>query len=419
MERKHFRVAILGCGNRGAETYGRLMHAREEYTISALCELDGEKLQKYAELFGVPREGLFTDEEEFLRERRADVLVIATQDNDHVRECLRALELGYDILLEKPITDSEEACMQLLAAQKKYGGKVLVCHVLRYAPAFVKVAQLIEEGAIGRLVSIQALEQVAYWHQAHSYVRGNWRRRDQSAPMILAKCCHDLDLLQYYAGARCESISSVGDLTWFRPENAPKGAAARCLQCQYAESCPYSAKRIYLDRFEEEGRPARAWPYTQLTSAFPITPEALTEALRDGPYGRCVYACDNDVVDHQMCSMRFENGVTATLTMMGFSAHIGRVYEFFGTMGEIDLNEERDEIIVKRFSQPDERIAISSITTADGHGGGDAGLVAALYGVLTGEDDGKTTLAASVESHLMGIRAEQSRLAGGACMNIH
>ena len=309
---KIFSAAILGCGNRGAESYGTLMNARkDQFKITALCDVCSDKLKKYSERFDVPPEACFTDEKEFFQEKRADLLILATMDADHVRQCLKALELGYDVLLEKPITQKRDECEQLLAAQKKYGGKVLVCHVLRYAPAYLKVDELINEGAIGRLVTIQALEQVIYWHQAHSFVRGNWRNGEETAPMILAKCCHDLDLLQFYAKSPCKSVSSMGELTYFTPENAPEGAAKRCTDCEYIETCPYSAKRIYVDTWLAEGKQATVFPHNQITTAYPLTEEAIYEAIRTGIYGRCVYHCDNDVVDHQITAMTFENGVKA------------------------------------------------------------------------------------------------------------
>ena len=418
---KTFTVAILGCGNRGAQTYGALMHMRpEEFEIVALCDRNAERLHSFGERFSVPPQDRFADEEKFLESKRADLLVIATMDRDHVREGLRALALGYDILLEKPITDSEEECRALLAAQKKYGGKVLVCHVLRYAPAFKKAGELLREGRIGKLVAIQALEQGAYWHVAHSFVRGNWHSREETAPMILAKCCHDLDLLQYYAGARAKSVSSVGALSHFKEENAPEGAAMRCLECKYIETCPYSAKRIYLDDFKKKGRPAQEWPFSQVTSAYPMSETDLTKALKEGPYGRCVYHSDNDVVDHQLVEIVFENGVKANLTMMGFTAEGGRIMRFFGTHGEIVLDEAADTLALKIFGMRPILYKISELGDVEsGHGGGDSGLISDLYAVLSGEEVGATSLEASVESHLMAYAAERSRLQGGEKIELH
>ena len=414
-----FSVAILGCGNRGAEIYGTLFFQQSDrFHINALCDSNPVKLATYGERFGVT--ALFEDENEFFKEKRADLLVIATMDRDHIRQCLLALKLGYDILLEKPITDKREELEALLAAQKKYGGKILVCHVLRYAPGYLKIAEYLESGAIGRLVAIQAIEQVAYWHQAHSFVRGNWRSREETAPMILAKCCHDLDLLQYFAGARCVSVSSVGDLTYFNAANAPEGATERCVTCPHIDTCPYSAKRIYVDEWKKVGSPVSDWPYNQLTTAYPITEEALYEALKTGPYGRCVYHCDNDVVDHQLSNFTFENGVKVSLTMTAFTADCGRRIRFFGTLGELFFDEVRDALIVKRYGGEPETLKISEIiTTKFGHGGGEIGLMQSLYDMLSGNAASATSLEASVESHLMALCAEESRLAGGKLVKVH
>ena len=205
--KKRFTVAIIGVGGRGGYAYGTWLHQLpEKFSIISLCDISQEKLDYFGERFEVKKENLFLDENEFFLEKRADVLVIATQDKDHIRHATKALQLGYDILLEKPITDNKQEMEDLLDLQQKTGNKVLVCHVLRYAPAFVKVAQLLEEKTIGSLIAINAIEQVGYAHQAQAYVRGYWRRAADSTPMILAKCSHDLDLIQYYAGGKCESF---------------------------------------------------------------------------------------------------------------------------------------------------------------------------------------------------------------------
>ena len=419
MSGKVYTVAILGCGNRGAEIYGTLFFQQSDrFRISALCDSNSAKLETYGERFGVT--ALFQDEEEFFKQKRADLLVIATMDRDHIRQSLLGLKLGYDVLLEKPITDKREELEALLATQKQYGGKILVCHVLRYAPGYLKIAEYLDSGAIGRLVAIQAIEQVAYWHQAHSFVRGNWRSREETAPMILAKCCHDLDLLQYFAKSRCESVSSVGDLTYFNRENAPKQAAKRCVECPLIDTCPYSAKKIYVDGWKRDKSPASDWPYNQLTTAYPITEEALYKALETGEYGRCVYYCDNDVVDHQLSNFTFENGVKVSLTMTAFTADCGRRIRFFGTLGELFFDEVRDMLIVKRYGQEPETLKISEIIkTKFGHGGGEIGLMQSLYDMLEGKATSATSLEGSVESHLMALCAEESRLAGGKLVKVH
>ncbi len=420
MQERKFTVAIIGLGSRGAEAYGRIMaEEKDRFSIAAVCEINPEKLDIYGNVFGVDEKQRFLSEEEFFAKRRADVLVIATMDNDHVRQCERALKLGYDVLLEKPITRDEGECERLLAAQK-YGGKVVVCHVLRYAPAYVKVKELLEKKICGDLVMIDSIEQVCYWHQAHSFVRGNWRNSVETSPMILQKCCHDLDLLQYYAESKCDTIASIGDLRHFRRECQPEGAADRCTQCIYIKTCPYSAESIYIGNWKSAGSPENCWPYNALTQQFPLTEEKIRKAIETGPYGRCVYACDNDVVDHQIVMMTFQNGIKANLRMTGFTSEGGRIMRFYCTEGQIDMQDAENIIQIKRFNHPVETIDCRKFTEGGhNHGGGDNKLIEEFYKVLCGEEDAPTRLEDSVESHLMAIRAEESRKAGGVLLKIH
>jgi predicted dehydrogenase len=281
----------------------------------------------------------------------------------------------------------------------------------------VKVAELLESGVIGRLVAIDAIEQVGYFHQAQAYVRGYWRKAENSTPMILAKCSHDLDLLQFYANSTCESLSSVGDLTYFTSENAPAGATERCLDCPHQNTCPFSAKTQYLDNWLRDR--TDTYPYNVPCHA-PITEEKMRAALQNTMYGKCVFLCDNDVVDHQITQMTFQNGVKATLTMTAFTRHCGRRMEFFGTNGQITLDEVRDYIRVGVFGEPEYELKISDLLPpATLHGGGDHGIVHTLYDMLTGKTMEKTALVHSAESHLMGIAAEESRKSGGALVYVH
>ena len=417
---KIYTVAIIGVGARGADAYGWQIHdQKDRFNIVALCELRKDRLERFGKKFEVPAEGLFTDEEEFFKEKRADLLLVATQDKDHYGHCLKGFALGYDIMTEKPLTDNRQECQDLLLAQQKSGSKALVCHVLRYAPAFLKAAEYIDDGKIGKLVCIDALERVGYWHQAHSYVRGNWKNTNAAAPMILAKCCHDLDLLQYYAKSKCTSISSVGDLVYFKEENAPAGATERCVDCPHKETCPYSAETIYIQIWKNRDCPVDIWPYNVLTTP-PITEEKLRQALKEGPYGQCVYRCDNNVVDHQLTQMTFENGVKANLTMTGFTAPGGRRYVFHGTLGELILDEAEQKITLCQYGKATEVTDISLLEDSGyGHGGGDVFLIKKLYEVLEGNTTAATSFEASIESHLMGICAEESRLQGGKLIKVH
>ena len=420
MEEKRYSVAILGGGSRGLDTYANFMNKTGHFDIVAVCDVRPVRLEFAQEKYNVTKENCFLDENEFFKEKRADVLVIATQDQDHVQQAIKGLKLGYDILLEKPITPKKEECLALLNAQKKYNHKVVVCHVLRYAPVYLHVAKLINDGAIGKLIDIHAIEQVSFWHIAHSFVRGNWRNSNTTSPMILAKCCHDMDLLQFYANSKCKTVSSIGSLSFFKKENQPKDASNRCQTCKYIDTCPYSAKYVYVQRWKNAKCPETMWPQNVVCTEHPLTEERIIKAYESNDYGRCVFDCDNNVVDHQETNILFENGVTANLCMTGFTGSNGRIYKFHGTYGEIDLDEERRELVIKRFAQKDEVITFSQLPdVTGGHGGGDMGLVNAFYQALLSQENLCTTLESSIESHLMAFAAEESRLHDGEKVVLH
>lgn len=420
--KKVITVSIIGVGARGGEAYGRYIYRlKDKYKIVALCDVNAERLEKYGAAYDVAEDARFLDEETFFKERRSDLLLVTTTDKLHVRMAKKALALGYDILLEKPISDDADELRELLEEASKTKSKVLVCHVLRYTAMVKKLKELLDSGAIGKLVSIDQTENVCFWHEAHSYVRGNWRNRAIAAPMIMAKCCHDLDLLQYFAESPCRSVSSMGSLAFFKKENQPEGAAARCVNCKYVDTCQYSAKRIYIDEWKKIGCPPASVPQIMVTDVNPVTEEALTEAITTGMYGRCVFDCDNDVVDNQTSIMQFENGVTATLKMEAFVKRGGRDIRFFGTEGELDLFEWDDTIALHRYLEEDQVWKISDIAEdLEGqHGGGDHGIINELYDMLTSDEPQlQTALAASVESHYMALAAEESRLNGGQLVEI-
>ena len=421
---KMYTVAIIGVGARGGDVYGPLIATKTDcFKIVALCDLRQERLDRFSEQFGVAKENCFLTEEEFFQEKRADLLVIATPDGCHVRHCLKGFELGYHIMTEKPLTDNREDCEALLAAKKKAGTEALVCHVLRYAPAFVRASEILKSGKLGKLVAINALERVGYLHQAHSYVRGNWRSTEQpcnSAPMILAKCCHDMDLLQWYAGSACKNVSSVGDLVYFKKENEPEYATDYCLDCKEYQTCPYSAWISYVAAWKWHGCDPDRWPFNVVAQA-PVNEEKLMDAVRNTPYGRCVYRCDNNAVDHQITTITFENGVKATLLMTAFTRNGGRRIHFHCTNGELVLDELSGTLTVSPFGSEEEEVhSLADLNEKGyGHGGGDEGIVNALYGMLTGKSTKETSFEASVESHLMGICAEESRLQDGKLIYVH
>jgi len=420
MEKKVFTVAVIGCGSRGLDSYAMCMQKHGGFKIVAACDIRQVKLDLAIKEYGVNKESCFLDEDEFFKEKRADVCIVATQDQQHVGHAIKALELGYDVLLEKPISPSKEECEALLEAQKKYNKIVIVCHVLRYAPSYLNVKKMIDEGKIGKLVDIHAIEQVTFWHIAHSYVRGNWRKSENTSPMILAKCCHDMDLLQWFANSRCKTISSMGALTYFKKENQPKDAANKCKDCKHKMTCPYSAEFVYIQRWKDAGCPKTMWPQNVVCTEYPLTEEAIRKAYENNYYGHCVFDCDNDVVDHQETNILFENGITANLCMTGFTREHGRIYKFHGTIGEIDLDEENGQIVVKEYTKKAVVVPFNELPdVSGGHGGGDMGLVNTLYEALNNGQSTQTTLSASVESHLMAFAAEESRLEEGKLIKLH
>ena len=414
---KKLTVAVLGCGNRGV-AYTQLIVHSSDYEIVALCDRQPKQIDRILKLCGIKNALTFTDADLFLERKYADVLVIASDDRFHVPQCVKALELGYDVLLEKPISDNREEIKTLIKTQHRTGRKVIVCHVLRYGYGFKTCGKLLKTNAIGSLYAINATERIAYWHWVQAYVRGIGASLKDGHPAILAKCCHDLDLIQSYAKSKCETVSSIGSLRFFKKENAPEGAAKKCVDCKYIDTCTYSAKRIYVDEWKKT-KPEYAWPFSKVTTQNPLTEEALLEGLKDGVYGQCAFQCKVDKVDHQLVQMQFKNGVCASLTM-AYAAEPGRRIVFYGTLGEITLDERVGNIELKVYGGETQKFPlIDPLLGGIGHGGGDEGLIKDLYNILTGKIPCTTTLAESLESHLIGIAAEESRLNGGKLVKVH
>lgn len=415
------KIAIIGLGNRGRETYGAALNQLpEKAKIVAVAEILPERLEQAAKEFCIPKEMCFESAEEFLKQpKMADAVLVCTQDRQHVAHAIPALELGYDVLLEKPISPSEEDCKTLLEVAHRTGRKVIVCHVLRYSPFYRKIKEILDSGILGELRTIQAIENVCYWHQAHSFVRGNWRNSQTTSPMILAKCCHDMDLMVWLTGKKCERVSSFGSLSHFKPERAPAGAAKRCLDgCLAKESCPYDAEKIYMKHERigiENGN--TDWPVCVLS--INPTSESVYEAIKTGPYGRCVYHCDNDVVDHQIVNMEMEGGLTVNFTMTGFTAGSGRYTVYMGTHGSMVADMAKNTIEVTPFGKPTEVIDFN-LTGRDGHGGGDSVLIEEFLEELQtpGHLDSITSIDASMESHFIAFAAERSRLKNGKCIDM-
>lgn len=405
------KVALIGAGQRGAQSYApyALKHP-DEIEFTAVAEPDAVRRESFRKTYHVPEGNCYENWEELLGQKKlADAVMICTQDRDHVKPALKALEKGYHILLEKPVSYSEEECDALGKAAEGYDKVFLVCHVLRYTPFFQAVKKILDSGAIGELQNIQWLENVGYWHQAHSYVRGNWRNSETSSPMILAKCCHDLDLLLWLADSPCKSVSSFGSLGHFNKENAPENAPERCLDgCPAKDTCPYYAPHIYIDWKDDWQADVIRKVVSEDTSE-----EALMKALKEGPYGRCVYHCDNNVVDHQVVNMEFENGVTASLTMTGFSYDCSREVKFMGSKGELRGALESNELHYINFRKGI-RETIPVDAAAEGHGGGDSGIMESFLEMIRKNEMTKESsdIRVSIQSHKIAFAAERSRVTG-------
>jgi Oxidoreductase family, C-terminal alpha/beta domain len=319
--------------------------------------------------------------------------------------------MGYDVLLEKPIAQTEKECNEILAATKKYGRVVAVCHVLRYAPYFIKLRELINSGAIGELISIQHFEPIEHVHMAHSFVRGNWHRSKETNPIILAKSCHDLDILRWLVNKKSRKISAFGSLKWFTAVNAPEGSTDRCMNgCAVESSCPYSAMRIYHKK--------RIWTYVfDLPKEKEKHGDAILEYLRTTNYGRCVYKMENDQCDHIVSSILFQDDVTASFSMEAFTSYGGRRTRVMGSMGDIVGDMEKFTLTDFRTEKKlewDAKVDDVDIYSKSGHGGGDYRLMRDWVQAVAQQNPEllTSTIDASIESHLMGFAAEKSRLKG-------
>jgi len=420
---KKITLAIIGLGSRGKNAYGaELLTLKDRAQVVAVAEPDEERLKLGGDEHGVPSERRFHSAEELLAQPKlADAALICVQDRQHVPVAIAALRKGYDILLEKPVSPILSELQEIVRTAREENKRVVVCHVLRYTPFFQTIKQTIDSGRLGKVINIQALENVRYWHQAHSFVRGNWHRSDETSPMILAKCCHDLDYLIWLSGSRCERVSSFGSLQYFKPENAPEGAAERCMDgCRAKASCPYDAEKIYLTNKETGVLGGNTeWPIDVLTEH--PTPETVMEAIKTGPYGRCAFACDNNVVDNQIVNMQMENGSALSLMMSAFTSIGGRTIKVMGTLGDLWGDMNRNIIRICEFGKEPEIIDMGKPERDfAGHGGGDRGLILSFLSYLEGKpaDNTITTLETSIESHLTALAAEKSRLNNGSPVEI-
>lgn len=410
---KKLSMIVIGAGGRG-RGYSRFAERNPDmYEVVGVAEPIAARREWMLAHHPACADNIYNDWREILdRPKFADIAVISTMDRMHFEPALRAIELGYDLLLEKPIAPTPEECKILCEAAEAKGTRILVCHVLRYTAFFRALKAFIKSGKIGRVMSIIHTEGVGNIHQSHSFVRGNWRNSEESSFMLLQKSCHDMDILQWLVDRECLRAQSFGTLSYFKASNRPQGAPDYCLDgCPHAETCRYHVEKVYINA-------KGSWMRRAVTENPEASDEELTEALRRGPFGRCVFACDNDVVDHQVVNLEFEDDITMTFTMNAFNLG-GRTLRIMGTDGEIEASMDKE---LARYSNFDTKTteeislieAAGDESIAGGHGGGDEGIMRALHALIADgvASDSVCDIRTSYKNHLIAFAAEQSRHSG-------
>ncbi len=414
-------ISVIGLGNRGTEYMGfiKAFHFKKA-KIVALCDCRQQALDDIAPSYNVPKEKQYISTKDFFSDGViSDALIITTQDASHYEITRDALETGYKhILLEKPVSGNENEYKELRDKAEEKGALLIICHVLRYSNYYSKIKEIISSGQIGDIVSINHTENVGYFHFAHSYVRGNWHDEFASTPSLLAKCCHDIDLIAWFVDSPCTKVSSVGSLRYFRKENAPEGATEYCMGgCKVKKNCPYDAEALYITDPFYKAKFIKHMKRT-LTGKTQNSKEDVVNAIKHGDYGRCVFLNDNNVCDNQMVTMEFENGAVAVLSMNGFSDKMFRECHIVGTMGE--LIGYGTKLRMNIFGGKSCRVYTGS-PAVSGHVEGDIRLVDGFVKLINGELTDLTditTIDATVISHDIALAAEKSRKNGGMPINL-
>lgn len=402
------KFAIIGLGGRGL-TYAHFIKYYGSEVI-AVCDTDIRTKEIAKKEYGVREENFFTSEEEFFKEKRADALVISTLDALHYRQAIKALEKGYDILLEKPIAVTLEQCEKIAEKATELKRKAVVCHVLRYSPFYTEIKAMLDAGKIGDITSLFMSEEIGYYHYAHSYVRGNWRNTKISTPLILAKNCHDIDMICWLLGKKCLSVSSAGGLKYFTAKNAPADASSHCVNCKYINSCKYSCFYIYNNQeFEKIAGLAK---HGRLGSCKEEINASLSDT--DNPYSRCVFKCDNDICDHQTVNMQFEEQITAQFLSTAFSNDIARHIKIYGTEGII--YDCGGDIALEKLNGENRVIKVEYPKGGyEHHAGGDVSIVKQFIDYIEKgiKTNNITDITVSVAAHKVAFLAEKSRILNG------
>ena len=434
MENKPITAIIVGAGHRSF-VYSELAKTNPEMLkIVGVADPNPIRRKKAMDYFGFKEDMCFENAEELAKKGKlADTVINGTMDEQHLETAVPLLDAGYDMLLEKPFAPNEEEMRQIVNCAKKNNSKVMICHVLRYTPFYYAIKERIVNGEIGDIINIQTTEHVSYHHLSTSYIRGKWANSDKChTSMLLAKCCHDLDIIMWMMSeTKPKQISSFGGKFQFKPENAPKEAGTICMKdCPLVDTCVYSTKRLYIDH------PDR-WAFyiwDALEGKKNVTIEDKIALMKsDSPYARCIYKCDNNVVDHQSVLINFESGATGTHNMVGGSAEPRREIHIIGTKGEIFGNFEESKFTVLKIDpspdahneecdveEVDLRVTGDMVGAYGGHGGGDERLAADFVKFIRGEKPSLacTSIFDSVAGHLSVYLADKSRENGGIPMDV-
>ena len=411
---KQLKLGLIGAGERGANCYAPYaLKYPAEVKFVCVAEPLEERRDKFADAHGIPQEDRFADWKELLEKNyELDGIIIATQDRQHYEPAMAAIEKGYHLLLEKPMAETAEKTKAIVEAAERKGTILMVCHVLRHTPFFRAMKKVIDEGKIGDIQSVHHIENIGYWHFAHSYVRGNWRNSEETTPMIVAKCSHDTDIINYLLGGKkCKRISSFGSLSYFKPENAPEGAAERCEDCPHNKTCFYSAYRYLEDRSMHQN-------LKKIIMRTDDNDKFLKYMLKT-PYGRCVYHCDNNVADHQVINMEYEGGITASWQASAFTMEIIRQTKIMGTKGEIEGCIEENEFEVRDFATGNiTKVHVHTPKTL--HSGGDECIMETFTKALRNPEkrDPMYDAGLSLQGHVMAFAAEESRVNGGRVIEL-
>jgi predicted dehydrogenase len=405
---KKLNILIIGAGDRGT-LFGKIA-AKKNARIVAVADPSEKMRNLMAEDHDIPLERMFKKPEKALKSGLPfDVVYIASPDQSHYKLAMLALKKGYNVLLEKPMATTPRQCASLSKAQEKSGKCLVICHVLRYAPFFQEIKKIAESGELGSIITIDLIEDVGYWHFAHSYVRGNWRKEKTSSPVILAKSCHDLDIISWLANTTPKTVYSSGIRQVFKPSNAPENAAKRCVDCPIKD-CIFDARKFYLNHKGEVH-----WPY-RVISPDDTSEKGRLKAITEGPYGRCVFHCDNDVLDNQDVVIEFTKGIRANFALRyGGEDNTRKIFIQF-EKGEVAGNLTRGKITKIKYTGRREKGKVEEIDTKElgGHGGGDPILVEDFLEIIRSKDykDSLTSVHQSLQSHLLAFAAEKSRKTG-------